>query len=84
MLICMRTTLDLDSALLQRAKEMALRTGRTLTSVVEDALRASLAQRDQPAPEPVRLPTAPGKPRPGIDLDDTAFLLDMLEEDARL
>lgn len=82
MLICMRTTLDLDDDLLQRAKEEALRSGRTLTAVVEDALRAALAEEDQPLPGPVELPTAPGRSRPGIDVDDSSSLLDVMEGDA--
>jgi hypothetical protein len=43
MLFCMRTTLDIDDTLHRRAKELAARTGRSLTSVIEDALRDALA-----------------------------------------
>lgn len=84
MLCCMRTTLDLDDGLLGRAKEEAARSGRTLTALVEDALRAALAERDEPEAGPAELPTSAGKPRPGVDLDDTAALLDLMEGDAPL
>lgn len=82
MLRCMRTTIRLDDALLARAKSLAARTGRTLTAVIEDALRAALAQgRSRPLAERVSLPTfGSGGLRPGVDLDDTAALLDRMDE----
>jgi hypothetical protein len=77
----MRTTLNLDSALLAEAKRRAVETGRTLTAVIEDALRAALARRPaQPRPKPVRLPTFKGGGlQPGVDLDDTAAMLELME-----
>jgi hypothetical protein len=81
MLRCMRTTVRLDDDLLRQAKALAARTGRTLTAVIEDGLREALARhrRRQERP-PVALPTFKGKGlRPGIDLDDTADLLDILD-----
>lgn len=81
----MRTTIRLDRALLAEAKEVAARTGRTLTAVIEEALRESLARRKQrPRSAAVPLPThRGGRLQPGIDLDDTAALLDIMESDAR-
>jgi hypothetical protein len=69
--------------LLARAKELAARTGRTLTAVIEDALRAALAQgRSRRRADKIALPTfGSGGLRPGVDLDDTASLLDRMEED---
>ncbi len=81
MLRCMRTTVRLDDDLLRQAKALAARTGRTLTAVIEDGLREALARhrRRQERP-PVALPTFKGKGlRPGVDLDDTAGLLDILD-----
>jgi hypothetical protein len=79
----MRTTLSLDDALLEQAKERAARTGRTLSQVVEDALREAFARpRAAGSPARVRLPTDPGDGRgvrPGVDLDDSAALLDLIE-----
>lgn len=77
----MRTTIRLDDDLLAKAKELAARTGRTLTAVIEDALRAALAQgRRRKRPERIELPTfGCGGPLPGVDLDDSAALLDVME-----
>jgi hypothetical protein len=77
----MRTTIRLDDALLARAKAFAARTGRTLTAVIEDALRAALAQgRSRRTQGRIELPTSgSGGLRPGVDLDDTASLLDVME-----
>lgn len=81
----MRTTLSLDDALLEQARERAARTGRTLSQVVEDALREAFAPpREAGARSRVQLPTDPGDGRgvrPGIDLDDSAGLLDAMERD---
>ncbi len=78
----MRTTIHLPDPLLDQARRRAVETGRTLTGVIEDALRESLASRriGKKAP-PVRLTTFGGKgTRPGVDLDDAAALLDVMEE----
>jgi len=77
----MRTTIRLDDQLLREAKSLAAETGGTLTSVIEDALRETLARRrsHQAEREPVRLPTMPGRLLPGVDLDDSASLLDLME-----
>jgi len=79
---CMRTTIRLPDDLLDAAKQRAVATGRTLTRVIEDALRAALAREDAgiPASE-VAIPTyGTGGLRPGVDLDDSAALLDAMEE----
>lgn len=78
----MRTTIRLDDALLSQAKELAARTGRTLTEVIEDAVRQSLVTaREVEDGGPVDLPTfRGGGPQPGVDLDDTASLLALMEE----
>ena len=77
----MRTTVRLDERLLAEAKKHAADTGRTLTAVLEDALRETLARRrPQIKRKPVRLKTVKGDGvRPGVDLDDTAALLDLME-----
>ena len=41
----MRTTVDLDAALLERAKRLALKDGRTLSAIVNGALAAYLSGR---------------------------------------
>jgi hypothetical protein len=76
----MRTTVRLDEHLLAEAKKQAAESGKTLTAVLEDALRASLARRGARAKtKPVRLKTVKGGGvRPGVDLDDSASLLDLM------
>jgi hypothetical protein len=77
----MRTTVRLDEHLLAAAKRRAAETGRTLTAVLEDALRESLARRRAHAKAtPVRLKTVKGSGvRARVDLDDSASLLDLME-----
>ncbi len=80
----MRTTVDIDDDLLRRAKEQAARSGRTLTSVLEDGLRLALAAGRKPSRKGrVRLPVSTQKPGlcPGVDLDSWAGLLDVMGED---
>ena len=50
----MKTTLEIQDELLLRAKRRAKKTGRTLRSVVEEGLRAALA--DEPVKNTYRLP----------------------------
>jgi len=78
----MRTTINLDDALLAEAKQVAARTGRTLTAVVEDALRQSLHRRHQTTRQAIDLPVfGEGGTQPGVVLDDSAALLDLMEQD---
>lgn len=58
MLICMRTTINLPDALAEAAKAKAAAEGRTFTSVVEEGLRAVLA--DEPQIARVTLPAYGG------------------------
>ena len=77
----MRTTIRIDEQLLKEAKQLAIHSRKTLTSVIEDALRESLArQRASGQREPVRLITCGGNGLlPGVDIDDSAALLDVME-----
>ena len=82
MLICMRTTIRLPDDLYAEAKALAARTGRPVASVIEDALRDRLKRRDRVRRNRprVRLPTfGGGGVQPGVDLDDSAALLDLME-----
>jgi ribbon-helix-helix CopG family protein len=78
----MRTTIRLDDDLLSQAKQLAAATGRTLTAVIEDALRAQLARRADPRRR-VKLPVfhGGGGLQPGVDLDNNAALLELLESE---
>jgi hypothetical protein len=76
----MRTTVRLDEDLLRRAKREALDRGTTLTAVIEDALRRALAPEAVASLDDVELPTFRGDGlQPGVDLDDTASLLDLMD-----
>ncbi len=77
----MRTTIRIDDQLLKEAKQLAIRSGKSLTSIIEDALRESLARQHNPKQRvPVHLITFSGKGLlPGVDLDDSATLLDVME-----
>ena len=77
----MRTTVKIDDQLLAEAKSQAAKSGRTLNAVIEDALRASLAQRKRGDDRRIAdLPTFPGsRLLPGVDLDDSAALLERME-----
>jgi hypothetical protein len=79
----MRTTIHIDDDLLTRAKVHAARTGRTLTALIEDALRAALAQgRASRGRERIELPAfGAGGLLPGVDLDDSAALIDAMERE---
>ena len=79
----MRTTVRLDPDLLRRARQRAAETGTSLNAFIEDAVRAALAARvgrralRQPA-----LPISRLKGRglrAGVDLDDSAGLLDLMD-----
>lgn len=78
----MRTTVRLDDALLEQTKREALRRGETLTALIERGLRLVLAG-SRPAGQhgQVVLPVcrAGGGVLPGVDLNDSAALLDILE-----
>lgn len=71
----------LDDALLRAAKAEAVRSGRSLTRVIEDALREALRRRPKKgARSPVHLTTVAGQGLcPGVDLDDSAALLDLMD-----
>jgi hypothetical protein len=77
----MRTTIRLDEDLLREAKAYAAATDRTLTRLIEDALREVLARgRTARARRRVALPTVGGSgPPPGLDLDRNSAVLDFME-----
>lgn len=82
MLRHVRTTVRLDDALLDRARQEAARRGVTLTALLEQGLRLVLRRPLRRSERPrVELPecSAGGGVLPGINLDDSATLLDRLE-----
>lgn len=72
----------LDDALLEQAKREAVRRHETLTALIEQGLRLVLAQSGSPLRRRrVTLPVcrAGGGTLPGIDLNNSAELLDIME-----
>lgn len=78
----MRTTIRLDDSLLAEAKKVAAAKGSTLTAVIETALRQSFAHRQRAAQRGRVSFTTSGKGglRPGVDLDDSAALLELIDQ----
>ena len=78
----MRTTVRLDDALLEQARREAARQGETITALIERGLRLVLARPEKRKPRRrVEIPvcTAGGGTLPGVDIDDSARLLDIME-----
>ena len=74
--------MNIHDELLRKAKELALERHETLGRIIEDALRRFLLQSTRVSrTEPTRLATFKGKGlQPGVDLDNTAGLLDVMED----
>lgn len=76
-----RTTIRIDEELYRRAKARAARTGRTVSELIEDAVRASLAPRQGAAPAHEPLPVSGGGGvMPGVDLSSNASVRDVMDE----
>lgn len=77
----MKTTIDIDDRLLERAKRHAAAHGTTLRAVIEEALRARLAPRPQArAQYRFEPPTVRGSRPPAIDVTDRNALYDLLDD----
>jgi hypothetical protein len=79
----MRTTIQIPDDLFAEVKKLSAETHTTVTALVEDALRERLSKRRQESrPKTLRLTTyGEGGPQPGVDLDDSSALLDLMETD---
>ena len=75
----MRTTIRLDETLLRRAKSMAAASGRSLNDFIADAVRAAVTPRSARLEAPEIPVMRGGKLLPGVDLDDSAALLDLMD-----
>lgn len=76
-----RTTVRLEDALLDQVKREAARRGQTVTTLIGQGLRLVLAGRTRRCHAPFVLPVSPqtGGTLPGVDLNDSADLLDIME-----
>lgn len=77
----MRITIRIDDALHAEARAEAARSGITLRAFIERALRESLPKGSSAAGPRIELPVFRGSGglRPGVDLDNSAALLDLME-----
>ncbi len=77
----MRTTLTIDSRVLAEFKKRAAETHRTLSGLIEDALREHLSRgRDQAATRPLDFPiVGGGGVAPGVDLSSNTALAGYLD-----
>lgn len=77
----MKTTLDLNDALLTQAKTLAARQRTSLTRLIEEGLQLRLRAQRAPA-KPMRLPVYRGKGglAPGLDGLSNKALLDAADQ----
>jgi len=81
----MRTTVTLDDRLAAELKRVSAHTGRPFKEVINEAIRAGLAVREQPPPTPYRLrPSSLSAPRVEATLDKALQFADELEDAALL
>jgi len=77
----MRTTVDLPEHLLVQAKQLAASRRIPLTRILEDSLRAYLAEERARSRNGESVPALPvvrgARPVRGVDLDDTSALWDV-------
>lgn len=77
----MKTTVEIDDALLRSAKRAAIDRGTTLRAVLEAALRRELSA---PARRrPLKLITAPGGLPPGLELSSRKKMWEWFDADAK-
>lgn len=79
----MRASVEIDEGLLAEVEEIAAERGCSATDIIEGAVRESLSTRRTVARrERVVLPVFHGTGlQPGVNLDNSAALLDLMEED---
>ena len=76
----MRTTLTLDDDVAARLQDEARKTGLPFKTVVNDLLRAGLAQRSAMKDiKPFKIETFSSKLAPGLSLDSISDLLEKIE-----
>ena len=74
------TTVRLNPGITRKARAYAKANSLTFTAVMERALTAYLARSGRSAAKPVTFPTfSTGGVLPGVNLDDTSQLLDIMD-----
>ena len=80
MLLCMRTTIELDDPLFRQLKIEAARRGESLRKVVNECLRRGLAAPQKRKTYVFRWKTGPrGRIQPGVRLNDRESLFDLMD-----
>ena len=80
MLRHMRTTLNIDSEIMSLVKKRAAESGRTITEIVEQALRKEVSgQAPRVTRFTLRWSAVPGKAQTGIDIADRDSLYGAME-----
>jgi hypothetical protein len=77
--MAVRTTLNLEDSLVREAKKRAAQEGRTLTSVIEEALRLLLTRPRQRAAYRLGWVVRRGTRKPALDVADRDALYDHME-----
>lgn len=71
----------IDDSLYQTVKERAAASGRTVSAVLEDAVRMGMRPGSSHRPDEYRLqPSGSGGLRPGVDLGSNAAMAEVLDE----
>ena len=80
----MQTTIQLDETLIDQATKLAEARGCDLSHFIEETLRDKIAPKSSSARQPFfRLTTVGGQGvRPGVDLNNSAALLALMDQGA--
>jgi len=76
----LRTTVRLEECILEHAKAEAARQNTTLTSLIERGLLLAMKESQEPRKK-IEIPvsTKTGGPMPGVDINNSAELWDILD-----
>lgn len=76
-----RTTITIDEAVYREAKALAARSARSVSELIEDAVRAALRSVEVDGADVAPLPTfGRGGTLPGVDLGDRSSLLAAMDD----
>ena len=79
MLLCMRTTIEINDELFREAKQRAANDRVPLRRIVESALRIYLEQPKQRQDYTLQWRTEKGRVQAGVRLEDRDALFDLME-----
>lgn len=80
----MRTTLNLDGDVLDRARSLASQLGKPFRLIINEAIRSGLSSLDRKrSSKTYRMPARNMGLRSGVSLDNVGELLEKIEEHAK-